>query len=254
MYAEHFLAADAVRPAHAVIHLWGFLFGVNPEAARRFVKAVAARWRSGGFEDRATPSIGIVSSYATLLSGHWRAGFQLRKWLKGHRGQPIFLVVSHHHLSRGQSVRNILRSFNARCVCLLHDLIPLDYPEYFPPRFAEKHRRVAQTIGDLFDAVIVNSESTADSFRRVLAVKPELRTRPPKVHVALPGANTFSSLIGRRIETEGADPVPYFVVLGTIEPRKNHLLLLNLWSRLATTMETPPRLLVIGARGGKTSK
>ena len=41
----------------------------------------------------------------------------------------------------------------------------------------------------------------------------------------------------------------YFIVLGTIEPRKNHLLLLNLWTRLATTMATPPRLLVIGARG-----
>jgi len=43
--------------------------------------------------------------------------------------------------------------------------------------------------------------------------------------------------------------MPYFVVLGTIEPRKNHLLLLNLWTRLATTMATPPRLVVIGARG-----
>jgi glycosyltransferase involved in cell wall biosynthesis len=43
--------------------------------------------------------------------------------------------------------------------------------------------------------------------------------------------------------------VPYFIVLGTIEPRKNHMLLLNLWGRLATTMPEPPRLLVIGARG-----
>jgi glycosyltransferase involved in cell wall biosynthesis len=38
-------------------------------------------------------------------------------------------------------------------------------------------------------------------------------------------------------------------VLGTIEPRKNHLLLLNLWTRLASTVPAPPRLLVIGARG-----
>jgi len=42
---------------------------------------------------------------------------------------------------------------------------------------------------------------------------------------------------------------PYFVVLGTIEPRKNHLLLLNLWTRLASMMPAPPRLLVIGHRG-----
>jgi glycosyltransferase involved in cell wall biosynthesis len=38
-------------------------------------------------------------------------------------------------------------------------------------------------------------------------------------------------------------------VLGTIEPRKNHLLLLNLWTRLAAATPAAPRLLVIGARG-----
>ena len=43
--------------------------------------------------------------------------------------------------------------------------------------------------------------------------------------------------------------MPYFIVLGTIEPRKNHLLLLNLWARLAAALPKPPRLIVIGARG-----
>jgi glycosyltransferase involved in cell wall biosynthesis len=43
---------------------------------------------------------------------------------------------------------------------------------------------------------------------------------------------------------------PYFVALGTIEPRKNHLLLLNLWRQLAGSMgPAVPRLVVIGRRG-----
>ena len=43
---------------------------------------------------------------------------------------------------------------------------------------------------------------------------------------------------------------PYFVVLGTIEPRKNHLLLLHLWREMAARLgpETP-HLAVIGQRG-----
>jgi len=43
-------------------------------------------------------------------------------------------------------------------------------------------------------------------------------------------------------------PSPYYVVLGTIEPRKNHVLLLRVWADLARN-GPPPQLLVIGARG-----
>jgi glycosyltransferase involved in cell wall biosynthesis len=43
---------------------------------------------------------------------------------------------------------------------------------------------------------------------------------------------------------------PYFVVVGTIEPRKNHLMLLNMWRELATRLEGGvPHLVVIGQRG-----
>jgi glycosyltransferase involved in cell wall biosynthesis len=45
------------------------------------------------------------------------------------------------------------------------------------------------------------------------------------------------------------DP-PYFVMLGTIEPRKNHWLLLQIWRRLIErTGERTPRLVIIGQRG-----
>src|ERR1700690_1290689 len=46
-YARHFLAAGARRPAYAVVHLFGWLFGVNPLGARRFVERLAARWQGG---------------------------------------------------------------------------------------------------------------------------------------------------------------------------------------------------------------
>ena len=38
--------------------------------------------------------------------------------------------------------------------------------------------------------------------------------------------------------------------MGTIEARKNHMLLLNIWSRLIDSMGSDaPRLLIIGHRG-----
>jgi glycosyltransferase involved in cell wall biosynthesis len=43
---------------------------------------------------------------------------------------------------------------------------------------------------------------------------------------------------------------PYFVMLGTIEPRKNHWLLLQIWRRLVERLgEAAPKLVVIGQRG-----
>jgi glycosyltransferase involved in cell wall biosynthesis len=46
---------------------------------------------------------------------------------------------------------------------------------------------------------------------------------------------------------------PYFVCVGTIEARKNHLLLLNLWRRLVAELgEATPRLVLAGQRGWET--
>jgi glycosyltransferase involved in cell wall biosynthesis len=44
---------------------------------------------------------------------------------------------------------------------------------------------------------------------------------------------------------------PYFVSIGTIEPRKNHLLLLNLWRRMVEELgpRATPRLVLVGRRG-----
>jgi glycosyltransferase involved in cell wall biosynthesis len=97
--------------------------------------------------------------------------------------------------------------------------------------------------------VIANSQTTADSLRNFQASEPAPALPAANIHVARPGVSAFPRPQNMPMVPLGPQSVAYFIVLGTIEPRKNHLLLLNLWTRLATTMATPPRLLVIGARG-----
>jgi glycosyltransferase involved in cell wall biosynthesis len=54
----------------------------------------------------------------------------------------------------------------------------------------------------------------------------------------------------RPTSAEAAPDRPAFVMLGTIEGRKNHLLLLQLWTRLVARLgRDTPRLLIIGQRG-----
>ena len=93
----------------------------------------------------------------------------------------------------------------------------------------------------LSDAVIVNSAATA------AALQPYLQQagRSPPVLVAPLGVQP------RPVGEDGpAVEPPYFVYLSTIEPRKNHLLLLHIWRRLAETLgSAAPRLVLVGRRG-----
>src|SRR6202040_1428870 len=91
-------------------------------------------------------------------------------------------------------------------------------------------------------AIITNSRATLRALadyarRRGLAM-------PPAVAAPLAGA-AFSPQPGQR-----PLPGPYFVMLGTIEPRKNHSMILQVWRRLlGRHREDAPRLLVVGPRG-----
>jgi glycosyltransferase involved in cell wall biosynthesis len=77
-------------------------------------------------------------------------------------------------------------------------------------------------------------------------LKPWLALRPEPLPVAV-------APLGVAPPQVALPPValrPYFVILGTIEPRKNHLLLLNLWRQFAASLgAAAPRLVVVGRRG-----
>jgi glycosyltransferase involved in cell wall biosynthesis len=125
-------------------------------------------------------------------------------------------------------------------VALVHDLIPIEHPEYARAGGDAIHRMRMNTLARLADGLVANSQATADGLVRLISAAPApvIRVAPLGTHGALRQAPRFIP------PTE-----PYFVCLGTIEPRKNHLLLLNIWRRLAEISDTPPRLLVIGKRG-----
>jgi glycosyltransferase involved in cell wall biosynthesis len=93
-------------------------------------------------------------------------------------------------------------------------------------------------VARLADGVVTNSAATAMALAPYL---PADRT----VHVAPLGVSAPVA----DIAPEKSDR-PYFLCVGTIEPRKNHLLLLHLWRRLVALQgNQTPRLLIVGHRG-----
>lgn len=130
---------------------------------------------------------------------------------------------------------------------LLHDTIPLDYPQFQRPGTPERFARKLQAVAAHADRVICNSEQTQEDVLRHLAA---LGARPATVVAHL----GFGPLADPAAATRDDAPArPYFVVLGTIEPRKNHALLLDVWELLAQDAGQAggalPTLLILGQRG-----
>ena len=129
-----------------------------------------------------------------------------------------------------------------RPVFFLHDLIPVSHPEYCRAGEAERHHRRLDAMLSVGKGLIVNSAATLDE---LMAYAGDRHVNvPPCVVASLAPAKLPEPFRGRPLEK------PYFVVLGTIEPRKNHSLLLHLWRQLVADFgDAAPQLVVIGQRG-----
>jgi glycosyltransferase involved in cell wall biosynthesis len=153
----------------------------------------------------------------------------------------ILFNVGHSGLE-DRHYSDLLRRMDVRPVFLVHDLIPITHPEFCRAGEREKHLKRMRTVLELAQGVITNSQATLDSL--ALFAESEQRVLPPATTAFLASPD-MPAAPGRR----PADR-PYFVVLGTIEPRKNHLLLLQVWRRLVERMgKQAPLLVIVGQIG-----
>lgn len=232
-YARGLLAHYGEDLAFAAVHPAGRYGRVPRKAALAYLDLLERRWSSEADAPRQRSLPSVLPQLAALLPTG-----------RGIGSGAVYVQASPHHLTNQAKVQRILAREGARFLCLVHDLIPIEFPEYARPSGAALHRRrietVAAAIAATGGAAIVNSAATG----RLL--QPWLAPGTP-VHVALLGTEALPPAAPEL----GADGRPYFVCLGTIEPRKNHLLLLHLWRHLVETLPANevPRLVVIGRRG-----
>jgi glycosyltransferase involved in cell wall biosynthesis len=237
-YVEHFAGRDEPLCFTAANAAGGI--GLLPQRrTAAYLAALAAAWRDGGSRRRGRRMGRLASPLrvAPLLC----SARTLHRLLRRSPGPPVYLLVSHDHLERRRSISRLKSAAGVRFVCLVHDLLPIEYPEYSKLGQDRRHRRRIETAAALADALIVSSTATRE------ALEPYLRRagRQPPVLVAPFGSEPPPAVA----ETAPAER-PYFVLVGTIEVRKNHLLVLNLWRRLAAELGVAaPQLVLIGRRG-----
>lgn len=175
----------------------------------------------------------------------WRRHALLRSIIPRHpvpRGSTI--IITTHSWLRQDAAWKWLSGRACHAIVFVHDLIPIQFPEYAHPREKALHiRRMRNTLQNA-RGIIVNSLCTEGALRDF--ARNERLSCPP----------VLVNPLGHNLPEPDCSQLPpalrepYFVLLGTIEPRKNHLLVLTLWREMARRLgDRTPQLVVIGRRG-----
>ncbi|SHJ00699.1 glycosyltransferase [Wenxinia saemankumensis] len=126
----------------------------------------------------------------------------------------------------------------ARISALIHDTIPLDHPDLVRAGAPARLRAQLDAVAGAGARVVANSQATADRLRAEMSTFTEIVAAPLGIDVAAPAPEDLPS----GLDLAG----PYFVALGTIEPRKEIGLLLDAWEGFGADR---PRLYLCGRRG-----
>jgi len=130
----------------------------------------------------------------------------------------------------------------------IHDLIIIYYSEYFLPVNHIEQISWMKRLLTLSPNLIANSEETANYIRRFAG---EHKRKVADLTTAYIGVEPCFLEKRAQARPAGTTGKNYFVVISTIEPRKNHLLLLYIWRELAQRrlLEPMPELYLVGKRG-----
>ncbi len=165
----------------------------------------------------------------------------------GHMWEQVYLPVA--------TGRDLLWSPNntgplavTRQICTIHDLIPLDHPEWFSPNFVALYRWLLPRLAARLRHVIAISEFTKSRVIQLLKVDERRVTVIPNGVDA-----TFCPQPAQKIEalrrSLGIGSRPYALCVGSLEPRKNLKTLLKAWTLLPESTRGEFQLLVAGAKG-----
>lgn len=190
-------------------------------------RADKARQRGQSFLRRNAIARCLPRNLTAMLRQHLPDGFS-------------YINVGHSNLTERMlaAVRAIPKS---RISVLVHDTIPLDYPDMQRPETVEAFAAKLRRVSSYADQVICTSVTCLKDVTRHME---DMGRVPPMLpaHIGVIPVTPDPSLIPSHLNLSQ----PYFVTVGTIEPRKNIAMLLDVWARLGTAA---PGLLICGRRG-----
>ena len=264
--AQHFLARDTDTFGCTSTGLGARL--IDGRGAREAVAGIGAHWGETG---RAVQGDPVYRRVVEWIAGRPSAAVAARRrkgppsidvpgiarWI-GRHGLPITrtprkdLPPNAVYINASQFPLWVAGSFewlearrDVRAAFFIHDLLPVLLPEYFRAAEFERHQKRLRNFARFGSAAIVTTRTVANDLAAHMAA---LGRRDVPMFVSpTPISATFAT--PRDVDPDLCDH-PFFVFCSTIEPRKNHLMILAVWRALVERLGAEaPKLVLVGTRG-----
>jgi glycosyltransferase involved in cell wall biosynthesis len=136
-------------------------------------------------------------------------------------------------------------------VCTIHDLIPLDHPEWFTPQFVRMNRVLIKVLAHKVRHIIAISQHTKARILELLGVPDDKVTVVPNgvdpAFAAVSSQDTATHLSNFHLSAGR-----YVLCVGSLEPRKNLRRLLQAWDLVRDRLPTDFELVIAGGAGSKS--
>ena len=145
------------------------------------------------------------------------------------------------------------RQFGTKFIMTVHDLIPVYARETCDQDTARVFEEFMRRALRHTDHILSVSENTATDVRRYLQT---LKIPEPPITVTKNGSSfsEFLPAISSAGDIKLSDlPERFVLFVATIEGRKNHQLMLDIWRRMLDDGDNPPHLICVGRLGWKSS-
>jgi glycosyltransferase involved in cell wall biosynthesis len=186
------------------------------------------------------------------VDGYWRLirlilgnGIRFGKSVADLPKDTIYLDVGHYGLGTPMLLNWLDLRPDISPVFMLHDAIPLEFPELVADDTVRGHEKVLAMTARHARSVIVPTNAAGKAVKAELARR---GSRDISIHpVPLPIDQAF---LGRAEPYPEFMAKPYFMICGAIEVRKNHDVLIEVWSDLVARLgKRAPHLIIAGAPG-----
>jgi glycosyltransferase involved in cell wall biosynthesis len=149
----------------------------------------------------------------------------------------------------------ITRPLNKPFLVTMYDMTIYRYPQYQPLKTVAVHRAIVPTVARQANQIITISESARQDILHYLKVPAE-RVRVINGNIgphflaesaAIVAGQPLSATLRPRYDLD----FPYILMVGTLEPRKNHARLIEAFTTLVQQERLPHHLVLVGAHGWK---